>query len=63
MKNFKQRMTSIFLEATMMARFPAGFVKCIAGLLLQLSFQPRKKAPPIGLMGLTVPPVSFKVIY
>jgi hypothetical protein len=43
MKNCKQRMTPIFLEATMMARFPASFVKCIAGLPLQLSFQPRKK--------------------
>jgi hypothetical protein len=60
MKNSKQRMTSIFLEATIMPRFPASFVKCIAGSLLQLWFDPREKALP---MGLTVPPVSFNVIY
>jgi hypothetical protein len=60
MLNPDERMTPVILEATMMARFRARFVKCIVKPSPTTLVQAAEKALP---MALTVPPVSFNVIY
>jgi hypothetical protein len=60
MLNPDERMTPVILEATMMARFRARFVKCIVKPSPTTLVQAAEKALP---MALTVPPASFNVIY